>query len=128
MEDNQSTPPEKAVILIAHGSRVQKTADEMDAIIEKLKQSMPESLILPAFMEIQQPDLKNAMNTALDYGVSRINVVPLFFFTGRHMRDDIPAQVEECRKEYPECEIILQDCFGKTDEFIVALKNSVSAL
>ena len=128
MEDNQSSPFEKAVILIAHGSRVQQTADEMDAIIDKLKLSMPKSLILPAFMEIQQPDLKSTMSTALKQGVSKINVVPLFFFTGRHMRDDIPAQVEECRQEYPECEIILQDCFGKTDEFIIALKDSVSAL
>ena len=49
MEDNQSSPFEKAVILIAHGSRVQQTADEMDAIIDKLKLSMPNSLILLGF-------------------------------------------------------------------------------
>lgn len=128
MEHSQSSQQEKAVILIAHGSRLQKTADEMNEMVEKLQRTMPESLIKPAFMELQQPDLKSAMNEVLEEGVKKINVVPLFFFTGRHMRDDIPAQVEACRLEYPDCEIILQPCFGHTEQFIGALKDSVSAL
>ena len=127
MEYSQSCQPEKAVILIAHGSRVQQTADELDEIISKLQASMPDRLILPAFMELQQPDLKTSMNKALELGIKKINVVPLFFFTGRHMRDDIPAQVEECKKAYPDCEIVLQECFGKTSGFITALMDSVAA-
>ncbi|MCH2206848.1 MAG: CbiX/SirB N-terminal domain-containing protein [Lentisphaerales bacterium] len=128
MEHSQRSKLEKAVILIAHGSRLQKTADEMKEMVEKLQLTMPESLIKPAFMELQQPNLKSAMNEVLEEGIKKINIVPLFFFTGRHMRDDIPAQVNECRNDYPDCEIVLQPCFGHTEQFIDALRSSVSTL
>lgn len=128
MEHNQSDTFEKAVIIIAHGSRLQQTADEMDELVEKLQASMSHTLVVPAFMELQQPDLKHALSTVTEQGIKTISIVPLFFFTGRHMRDDIPAQVKEARGLYPDCDISMSPCIGHTNEFVEALKKSVISL
>ncbi|MCM8532885.1 MAG: CbiX/SirB N-terminal domain-containing protein [Lentisphaeraceae bacterium] len=128
MEHNQSHSFEKAVIIIAHGSRLQQTADEMDELVEKLQKSMTDALVIPAFMELQQPDLNTSLKKAVDQGLKSISIVPLFFFTGRHMRDDIPAQIEDAKKLYPDCDISMTPCIGHTDEFVDALKRSVISL
>ena len=128
MKHSQSSPVEKGVILIAHGSRLQKTADEMLALVESLQKKLTDTVVEPAFMELQKPDLKTAINSLVEKGIHKISIIPLFFFTGRHMRDDIPDQVEECRKLYKECELDLRPCFGLSDEFMEALVKSALAL
>lgn len=128
MKHNQSHSFEKAVIIIAHGSRLQQTADEMDELVAKLQKSMTAALVMPAFMELQKPDLNTSLKKVVDEGIKTISIVPLFFFTGRHMRDDIPAQVEEAKSLYPDCKISMTPCIGHTDEFIDALKKSVISL
>jgi sirohydrochlorin cobaltochelatase len=128
MNHSQSTKLEKGLILIAHGSRLQQTADEMQAMIKSLQVNFSDTLILPAFMEIQQPDLKSTIRTLRGKGIFQINIIPLFFFTGKHMKADIPQQVEECRSEFVDCEINLQPCIGQTAAFIEALKTQASTL
>jgi len=115
----------KAVILIAHGSRRQQTAQEMDLLSEQLQKETPDRLICSAYMELQKPTLKESIESAASQGIRDIEILPLFFFTGKHMIEDIPQQVQECRNEYKDCSIVLLPCIGKSPEFIKALKNSI---
>jgi len=89
---------DKAVILIAHGSRVASTALEMDQIITKMRQSGLSCY--PAYMEIQQPSLMDTVESLVSQGVSEVAILPLFFFIGRHLRDDIPEQLKQCRERW----------------------------
>ncbi|MCM8543266.1 MAG: CbiX/SirB N-terminal domain-containing protein, partial [Lentisphaeraceae bacterium] len=85
---------EKGLILIAHGSRVAKAAEEMQALVEKIQKNLPAYSVKEAYMEIQYPGLLDTIESFINDGVQEIDILPLFFFEGRHMRDDIPAQVK----------------------------------
>jgi len=117
----------KALILIAHGSRVTQTADEMNLMVAKLSEECDYD-VYGAFMELQQPRLDEVVEQLCSAGPHHIKVLPLFVFEGRHMREDIPQQVDKCRELFTECSFDLLPYIGSTDYFINALKGSVSIL
>lgn len=119
---------ENGLILIAHGSRVAKAATEMEALVEKIQVKLTDYTVKEAYMEIQNPNLMETIESLISSGHKKINVLPLFFFEGRHMRDDIPAQVQECQEKYSECEINLLPHIGSTGAFANALIESVLTL
>ena len=119
---------EKALILIAHGSRVKKTADEMQLLVDRVQAGLLDTAVQAAYMEIQTPGLMEVVESQVEKGVKEISVLPLFFFEGRHMRDDIPAQVEECMNLFSDCEIKLLPYIGQTEAFAKALVESVLPL
>jgi sirohydrochlorin ferrochelatase len=111
------TGSNKAFVLIAHGSRLSQTADEMLSLIADLSKIMGEVEIRGAFMELQDPGLDEVVADLVDQGANQIMVLPLFIFNGRHMLEDIPAQVENCRTAYPDVEFTLMQHIGETDSF-----------
>jgi len=117
---------DKAVILIAHGSRVASTALEMDQIITKMRQSGLSCY--PAYMEIQQPSLMDTVESLVSQGVSEVAILPLFFFIGRHLRDDIPEQLKQCRERWPEVSFEQLTHIGAQESFLEALKASGAVL
>lgn len=119
---------EKGLILIAHGSRVAKAAEEMQALVEKVQKNLPAYSVKEAYMEIQSPGLLDTIESFINDGVQEIDILPLFFFEGRHMRDDIPAQVKECQQKYSDCQIKLLPYIGSSDFFAGALIDSVLSL
>ncbi len=119
---------EKGLILIAHGSRVKKTAEEMQVLVDKVQQKFCDRAVTAAYMEIQPPGLVETVGNMFRQGIKEIDILPLFFFEGRHMRDDIPAQVNECIAEFSTCEIRLLPYIGSTEYFSNALVDSVLSL
>ena len=89
----------KALILIAHGSRVEATQKEMTSLVQKVQEAT-DALVLGCYMEIQSPNLSEAVAKAVEEGAQTISVLPLFVFRGRHMIEDIPSQVEECQQKF----------------------------
>lgn len=119
---------EKGLILIAHGSRVAKAAEEMEQLVEKVQRQLTAYSVKEAYMEIQSPGLLETIEGFVNEGLKEIDVLPLFFFEGRHMRDDIPAQVKECQEKYSDCKIKLLPYIGSSDFFAGALIDSVLSL
>ncbi|MCM8525520.1 MAG: CbiX/SirB N-terminal domain-containing protein [Lentisphaeraceae bacterium] len=119
---------EKGLILIAHGSRVAKAAEEMERLVGKVQQKLTDYKVKEAYMEIQSPGLLDSIESFIEEGIREIDVLPLFFFEGRHMRDDIPAQVKESQEKFTDCKIKLLPYIGSSDFFADALINSVLSL
>ena len=100
----------------------------MEQLVRQLQQKLQAYSVKEAYMEIQEPDLKMTIESFVEEGVKVIDVLPLFFFEGRHMRDDIPAQVSECQEKFADCEIRLLPYIGSTEAFANALVESVLTL
>lgn len=111
------TPNNEAFILIAHGSRLSQTIDEMQALIVNLSKTMRGVEIRGAFMELQDPSLDKVVADLVGQGAKKVTVLPLFIFNGRHMLEDIPEQVESCRSTYSKVEFVLLQHIGETDSF-----------
>ena len=95
-----------SLILLAHGS----SDATWCAVFERLHQALAARLQTPlrlAYMELSEPSLESTVAELAAQGTSRAEILPLFFAAGRHLRLDVPAQVEALKAAYPGFELTL---------------------
>jgi len=102
----------QGVILLGHGSRREEANAEVRAIEAMLRQKRPQTIYSSAYLSLQTPDLSEAVEQMAQRGVNRIIVMPLFLFTGDHVKKDIPNLVQKLGDTYPEVQIVLARHFG----------------
>ena len=103
----------RTLILIAHGSRreasnneVRKLASNMNRMDHAFEQ------VSCAFLELAEPLIPEALRAAIDQGATEIVVLPYFLSAGRHVVQDVPADVEKVQKEYTEVKISITPYLG----------------
>lgn len=105
------------LILLGHGSRAPKTLEEMAELAAKLQDSSSELVVKTAFLTLLEPDLAQAVKTAVADGSVEIHVLPLFFFTGKHVMEDIPGIFRELQDAYPAVKMVLREAVGRHPGF-----------
>jgi sirohydrochlorin cobaltochelatase len=105
------------LILLAHGSRAEQTLEEMAKLATKLQRSQKGLRVIPAFLSLIKPDLTQALALAAAKGATVVQVLPLFLFTGKHMLEDIPAQIKANRALYPNMKLVLHKAIGHHTSF-----------
>ena len=106
----------KALLLIAHGSRVTSSNDEVRNLIPQLK-SVAQSkfdFVKCAFLELAYPSIPQGVQQCIDAGAKEVLALPYFLVAGRHVIEDIPAELQKKREEYPDIEIRMCDYLGKS--------------
>ena len=107
----------KALLLIAHGSRQATANDEIRALTAKLRD--PGSgfdRVECAFLEMAEPDIAHTGEELAAGGAGEIVVLPYFLAAGRHVAEDIPAQVARIQAQHPHLKITLAPHFGAAPE------------
>lgn len=94
----------KALLLIAHGSRVDGYREEIQALTDKLTKQMPEGIdiVRSSYLELTEPRIPAVIDEMVAQGVKEIMVFPYLLATGRHLREDIPEVIEQKREQYPD--------------------------
>ncbi len=89
----------KALVLIAHGSRRQASNDEVISLVGELAEAMKGDypIVETGFLELAQPLIPDAIDRCVKQGATRIVVIPYFLSAGRHVHEDIPAEVDKAR-------------------------------
>ena len=104
----------EALIIVAHGSKVKSSNDEIVEIVSKIKNSMNNDfLILHAFLELSEPSIFMAINKALDKNCTKIKIFPYFLAAGKHVQEDIPNELKKFKKQYPDIEFTILPHIGK---------------
>jgi sirohydrochlorin ferrochelatase len=104
-----------ALLLIAHGSRLASSNDEIRTLTGNLRQiSSPFQLVECAFLEIAQPSICEGLRNLIANGAPTILVLPYFLSAGRHVTNDIPAEIAKIQLESPGVEIKIAPYFGAT--------------
>lgn len=96
----------QAYILLAHGSRRAESNFEVQQLAQRLSQQLA-APVMAAFLEQCQPSLGVACDALFTNGSSQIRVLPYLLAAGRHLAEDIPAQLTACRQRWPQRRI---DC------------------
>ena len=109
------------MILLAHGAGDPRWADPVRAVAARAASLAPGLAVRCAFLERMAPDLTGAIGEVVLLGSRRIAVVPLFFGQGKHLREDLPRQLEHARTRHPDCEITLAPTLGEAPEVIELL-------
>ncbi len=104
----------RALVIVAHGSRREASNDE----IRKLAQTLAEKSgtrflrVEPAFLELATPSIPDGIETCIRAGASEVVVLPYFLSAGRHVTQDIPAEVDIKRAQYPHIPISISTYLG----------------
>ena len=104
----------QGLIIIAHGSRREASNQEVAALAKKVTEEETCSFkkVGFAFLELAKPTLSESIAEQYNAGIRHITIFPYFLNSGVHMQKDIPALIEQAKKDYPECEFKLTECIG----------------
>ncbi len=113
--------PRTGIILFAHGARDARWADPFRAVAEHVALAAPALPQELAFLEFMTPDLAEAARRLARRGVTRIEVVPLFFGPGGHLRTEVPALAAAAMAALPGVEIAIAPAAGVDPGVVSAL-------
>lgn len=106
----------KGIILLGHGSRAR--VDEANQLLVEmvalLKDRVQADAILPAWMNSKsgRPGLREVAGRLAEDGFTEIIVAPWFLTSGLHIREDIPAILEELEECYPQVKFAMAKPLG----------------
>jgi sirohydrochlorin cobaltochelatase len=89
----------------------------MQALAESLGTAHPDTAVMAAFLSLGSPDLPTAVASAADAGAGEIRILPLFFFSGKHVRDDVPRLAAQAQAAHPGTRIVVLDAAGRHPGF-----------
>jgi sirohydrochlorin cobaltochelatase len=118
----------QAIILFAHGARDPEWTRPFERLREALQALLPGADVELAYLELMQPDLKEAASRLVARGAGAISVVPVFMAQGGHLKRDLPRRVEEARALHPGVGITLQPAIGETQAVIDAMARHIAGL
>jgi sirohydrochlorin ferrochelatase len=100
-----ASPPTPGLILFAHGSRIESANEGVRIVAAELGRSAVVEHVIPAFLELGQPNLAGAVQTLAQQGVSQIVIIPYFLTLGLHLERDLPQLVAGIRTAHPGIDI-----------------------
>ncbi len=108
------------LVLVAHGSRRAASNDEVRQLARRLaeRSGLP---VVAAFLELAEPSIPDGIVQAIDAGADEVVVVPHFLSAGRHVVEDIPAEVERARARRPQAEVRITPHLGSAEGLLDAL-------
>ncbi len=116
----------KAILLVAHGSRKQSSNEEVRQLSLKMNQLIGNNfdIVKFAFLELADPSIPEGINQLAEVGAKEITVVPYFLSAGRHVTEDVPAEVQKGVENHPDIKIVISDYLGANSEIANLLLES----
>lgn len=114
----------KSILLISHGSRVDASNNEIIALAESLERKV-EYPVQAAFLEIAEPSIMQGFDRLLEARADEIIVLPYFLSKGRHVTEDVPRIIGECRDAHPDIKVDYRDYIGAGDAMLELLVGMI---
>jgi sirohydrochlorin ferrochelatase len=105
----------RSLLLVAHGSRRAASNEEVRSLAGVLAEQTGDRFehVGCAFLELAEPSIPDGIEAAVRAGAREVVVLPYFLSAGRHVAEDIPAEVESKRTEYPDICIRIAPYLGQ---------------
>ena len=116
---------DKALIIVAHGSRKDSSNEEVKALGEKVGslQDQHYAFVMTAFLEFAAPSLEESMRSCIDKGMSEMVILPYFLASGNHVTRDIPEVLQNIQASYPKVKITLKEHVGSSPGMVDLLSD-----
>lgn len=99
---SKNTPLQGATILLAHGSTDQNWLAPFGDLLANIRAGLNTERVELAYMELAEPSLEHQVTQLAKEGFTHIDVLPLFFAAGRHLRRDVPNIIASLKTELAE--------------------------
>ncbi len=104
----------RALVIVAHGSRRTASNEEIRDLAASLDANPRNDFasVVTAFLELAEPTIPDGIENCIQSGASEVIVFPYFLSAGRHVAQDIPAEVKIKQQQYPSVKITLASHLG----------------
>lgn len=123
----QASPSAPAVLLIGHGTRRAAGVAEFHALVERLRQALPQRMLLAGFLELADPSLAEALETLRQQGFHRITALPAFLMAAGHIKNDIPVMLNAFQAEHPGLKITLGADLGVHPKLLQVARERIAS-
>ena len=96
------SPMKTCYLIIAHGSREREANQAFFEFLERFRQASQPRLVEGAFLELAKPSIPEGIEACIAKGAREIIILPMMFFPGRHVKEDVPRFIEEAKHRHPE--------------------------
>jgi sirohydrochlorin ferrochelatase len=97
--------PPSAIIVFAHGSRIESANDAVRKAASDLARAGGFPAVEAAFLELGKPDLASAVASAVTNGARHVTVIPYFLTLGLHLERDLPRLIDGIAAAHPGLDI-----------------------
>lgn len=120
-----SSTENKAIVLFGHGARDPQWAEPMKRLQSILLERVSGVQVELAFLELMEPGLPEVVDCMALGGVKHIQVVPIFFGRGGHLKNDFPVIMAELKTKHPELNIEATAAVGQWDAVWQAIATEI---
>ncbi|WP_130859767.1 sirohydrochlorin chelatase [Gracilibacillus phocaeensis] len=118
----------EAVIYICHGSRVEQAKHESMQLLRRVKDQVDAPIQKGCFLELQEPNISDAVAKVVEQGATKIVVMPILLLTAGHAKRDIPKLIEQEHHKYPEVEFVYGKAIEVDDRMVDVLAERIDEL
>lgn len=116
----------KALIIIAHGSKKEKSNNEFLKLVKKIQQrNKSYHFIKASFLEFASPNIEVCVNELLLKGATSITLYPFFLNSGKHIQVDIPNTINELCLKYQDIEFKTLNHFGMSSKVLEIILDDI---
>ncbi len=118
---------DRALLLMAHGSRNAEARAEYVRIRDALAQRLPGETIVFSVLEFPDsgylPSIEEGWRRCREAGATRVAALPFFLFPAGHVREDLPGKLEQARDRVGPAELDALPPLGPADELLDVLED-----
>ena len=93
------------VMICGHGSRDPQAIQQLDNLVNQLRQRLPFSFIEVGYLEFAHPTIREGLDRLRSQGMRHILAVPGMLLAAGHTKNDIPSVLNEYQTHHPEVRI-----------------------
>ena len=118
-----------ATILLAHGSSDPKWMAPFDGLLSHIRSQLDSERVEMAYMELSEPSMEQQVQALAQDGFTHVDILPLFFAAGRHLRVDVPGMLDQLNHNMQQqglaTEVVLHPPIGLEPEVANAIRDIV---
>ena len=119
----------RALLLVAHGSRMTSSNETVAALVDKLRPNLTKygfESITHAFLELTEPDILEGVAQLVAAGATQVVVLPYFLAPGIHVVDDVPELIGAARENYPSVSFTVMSHLGGVEGMVDLILTAAS--
>ncbi|MGC0773897.1 MAG: CbiX/SirB N-terminal domain-containing protein [Candidatus Acidiferrum sp.] len=101
------------LVIFAHGSPDIRWRLPLEELTASLTERHGADKVRLAYMEFARPSLADVVREAALDGKLHLRVLPLFLAAGAHVAEDIPQQIADAQRSFPQVKIELLQPIGE---------------
>jgi len=96
-----------AYLIIAHGTRDEAGQESFRDFVKAFAVDTRQAIVEHGFLELAEPSIPEGLAKCVAQEATEIILMPMLFFPGKHLNQDLPAILMEARTKYPGVQIML---------------------